>query len=275
MTDKALRAQIEKLQSQVTALEQRLAARSDESRTAQDAAEMANRAKSEFLANMSHELRTPLNAILGFSEIIHNEMLGRIENDHYREYVGDIHSSGQHLLSIINDILDLSKIEAGRAELDEEVFDAASALDSSVRLVKERAETSHIKLSVELSGAERRLRGDQRKFKQIIINLLSNAVKFTPEAGSVTVSAAVGSDGGFEITVSDTGIGMDSDEIEIALTAFGQVDGALARKHEGTGLGLPLARSLTELHDGRLEIESAPGVGTTVTVHLPPERLVA
>ncbi len=275
MTDKALRAQIEALQSQVTALEQRLVARENESRTAQDAAEMANRAKSEFLANMSHELRTPLNAILGFSEIIHNEMLGRIENDHYREYVGDIHSSGQHLLSIINDILDLSKIEAGHVELDEEVFDAASVLDSSVRLVKERAETSHVRLSVELSGARRSLRGDQRKIKQIIINLLSNAVKFTPAAGSVTVSAAVGSDGGFEIAVSDTGIGMNSDQVEIALTAFGQVDGALARKHEGTGLGLPLARSLTELHDGRLEIESAPGVGTTVTVCLPPERLVA
>ena len=257
--------------SDITELKQR----EGEARTAQDAAEMANRAKSEFLANMSHELRTPLNAILGFSEVIRNEMLGAIDNDHYREYVGDIHNSGQHLLSIINDILDLSKIEAGHVELDEEVFDATVAVDSSVRLVKERADTSGVRMTVDVAGEHPRLRGDHRKFKQIIINLLSNAVKFTPADGTVTISVGMGGDGGFNIAVSDTGIGMDADQIEIALSPFGQIEGGLNRKHEGTGLGLPLARSLAELHDGRIEIESAPGAGTTVTVCFPPARLVA
>ncbi|MDK1011634.1 MAG: histidine kinase dimerization/phospho-acceptor domain-containing protein, partial [Actinomycetota bacterium] len=165
--------------------------------TARDDAEMAHRAKSEFLANMSHELRTPLNAIIGFSEIIRNQMLGEIGNEHYKEYICDIHASGHHLLSIINDILDLSKIEAGREDLVEEIFDPIAAVDSSVRLVQERAQSSHIDVSVSKSRDSPRMRGDQRKVKQIIINLLSNAVKFTPPEGRVVVSTGIGADGGF------------------------------------------------------------------------------
>lgn len=242
---------------------------------AKEEAEFANRSKNEFLANMSHELRTPLNAIIGFSEIMNHEMLGRLGNPRYHEYCSDIHQSGTHLLYVINDILDLSKIEAGKLELNDETFDPKAVIESSLRLVKDRAKDRNIKLVVSITKKLPRLRADQLKIKQVLINLLSNAVKFTREGGSVKVEMDLSPARELIISVIDTGIGIAPEEIVTALTPFGQVDSTLARKFEGTGLGLPLAKSFVELHGGALDLESEIGSGTTVTVRLPPERLVA
>jgi len=240
---------------------------------AKDQAETANRAKSEFLANMSHELRTPLNAILGFAEIIRDRLLGPI-GDRYAEYAKDIHASGTHLLGIINDILDLSKVEAGRLELVDEVVDLEGTVKAVVLLLRERVATAGLALKVELPGSPLLVRADERKAKQVLMNLLSNAVKFTPAGGEIAVRLGLASEGGAVIEVQDTGIGIAPEDMSRALSPFGQVDSRLSRRYEGTGLGLPLARALAELHGGRIELDSAPSRGTIARFILPPERLI-
>jgi PAS domain S-box-containing protein len=240
-------------------------------RDAKTRAEIANRAKSEFLANMSHELRTPLNAILGFSDIISTRMFGDGALDRYSGYARDIHSSGAHLLSIINDILDLSKIESGRTGLSE----ADVPLDQMVAETRALLGDSHsdVVFCIDVPHPSPHLRVDERKFVQILVNPLSNAFKFTPAGGSVTLSAGIGRDGGLSVRVCDTGIGIAPDDLEKVLAPFGQVESAFSRKYRGTGLGLPLARSLAELHGGALGLESSVGAGTTVNG--PSQRLAA
>jgi PAS domain S-box-containing protein len=243
-------------------------------REAKNRAEIANRAKSEFLANMSHELRTPLNAILGFADIIRSRLFGADAIDRYAGYAGHIHDSGAHLLSIIDDILDLSKIEAGHAELTQSEVELDSIVRSTRTLFGDRFEQAGIALRFEMPEFALRLLVDERKLKQALVNLLSNSLKFTPRGGSVTLAAAVTADGGMALSVRDTGIGIAADQIETVLAPFGQVESAFSREHHGTGLGLPLAKSLIELHRGSLTLESEPGTGTTVTLFLPASRVV-
>ena len=243
-------------------------------REAKTQAEFANRSKSEFLANMSHELRTPLNAIIGFSEMMRLETFGPIGNPRYIEYVGDIHESGTHLLSLINDILDLSKIEAGAFELKEEEVDLAQVVAACRRIIEVRAKEAGLTLDTRLSGKLPKLWSDERAVKQIILNLLSNAVKFTPTGGKVTVRAEIEEDGCFVLSVSDTGIGIDADDIPKVFKPFSQIDGSLSRKHDGTGLGLPLVKSLVDVHGGTIELESELGNGTIITIRFPAERVL-
>jgi two-component system cell cycle sensor histidine kinase PleC len=238
-----------------------------ELRRAREQAEAASREKSRFLANMSHELRTPLNAIIGFSEALKDGMFGEL-NAKQTEYVKDIHESGHHLLSLINDILDLSKVEAGRMELELSEFDLAAALQRALALVKERAQRHGVRLNLELGSGGAALRADERKFKQIMLNLLSNAVKFTPEGGSVSVLARRNG-GGVEIRVSDTGVGIAPEDHAALFEEFKQVGGDARRKAEGTGLGLALTKRFIELHGGEIRLESAPGAGSTFTFTLP------
>jgi len=239
---------------------------------AKNAAEVASRAKSEFLANMSHELRTPLNAVIGFSDMLASGLAGALHGKQ-SEYLRDIGASGRHLLDVINDVLDLAKIEAGRMELRDELLDVAGVVSDCTRLVRERARLGGIILEERVAPALR-LRGDVLALKKILTNLMSNAVKFTPERGRVTIDAGVDAAGQCVFTVADTGIGMSPDEVQTALEPFGQIDSAMTRRNQGTGLGLPLAVSLAEHLGGRLLIDSAPGKGTTVTVLLPAERVL-
>lgn len=240
---------------------------------AKETAEAASRAKSIFLANMSHELRTPLNAVLGFSEILHEELFGPLGDARYRQYVADICASGRHLLDVINAILDLTKIESGRMELHEEAVDLHTFVGDCARLIADRARLHEIAFAVRVPGTAIRLSADPVRLKQVLINLLSNAVKFTLSGGSVELDVRDARDGGCEIVVSDTGIGMNAAEIEKAMQPFEQVDSSLARRYEGTGLGLPLTKALVDLHGGLLVLESAPGCGTTATVRLPAWRV--
>ena len=236
---------------------------------AKEEAEVASHAKSEFLANMSHELRTPLNAIIGFSEAIRHEVFGALENNKYSEYVANIQESGQHLLELINEILDLSAIEAGRLELSLEDVDLAEAAEQALSLVRPRAEKGQVRLRLDLDADSGSFTSDRRRFKQILINLLTNAVKFTPAGGEVALSLTGGGDGDLILSVADTGVGMTSEDLETAMTPFGQAGSVMTRGHEGTGLGLPLTKGLVEALSGILVVDSAPGKGTTVTVTLP------
>ncbi len=233
-------------------------------------AQEATRQKSQFLASISHELRTPLNAIIGFSDIIKNEMMGEVKNAQFAGYMNDIHSSGVHLLSLINDILDYSKAEAGKLELEVEEVNATKLAVNCLRLVQPRAETAGVELVNGLPKEHFVLETDGKKFKQVLLNLLSNAVKFTPSGGKVRIT------GWQDLTadtyvfqVVDTGIGMAQKDIAKAMAAFGQVDNALSRKYEGTGLGLPLTKKFVELMGGKFGLQSELNVGTTITFSLP------
>jgi signal transduction histidine kinase len=229
--------------------------------------EIADRHKSEFLASMSHELRTPLNAVIGFSEVLLDRMFGEI-NPKQEEYLQDIVTSGRHLLSLINDILDLAKIEAGRMELELTDFHLPQAIDNSITLIRERAARRSITLEVEVDPRLGEIKGDERKVKQVLLNLLSNAVKFTPEGGQVGVHAALG-DGVAEISVSDTGVGIAPEDHEAVFEEFRQVGSDYAKKHEGTGLGLALSRRFVELHGGKIWVKSQLHQGATFTFTLP------
>lgn len=229
---------------------------------------IANRAKSELLANMSHELRTPLNAIIGFSDSINAEIFGPLGHRKYGEYVVDIYNSGVHLLELVNDILDVSAIEAGRLELHPGEIDIAALVNACTRLIRQRANAGEVQLDTTLEDNLPSFYADERRMKQILLNLLANAVKFTLNDGKVRLSVTSKAKA-IVFTVSDTGIGMSPAEVEKAMTQFGQVDSSLARKHEGSGLGLPLTKGLVELHGGILEIQSEKGAGTSVTVTFP------
>ena len=234
----------------------------------------ASRTKSDLMANMSHELRTPLNAIIGFSGFMREEMFGPVGSDKNCEYINDIHDSGQHLLGLINDILDVSAIGADALELREENVSLPDVIDAAVRLIMLRAKGGQITVTSSIDANIPQIYADERRVKQIMLNLLSNAVKFTPPGGEVSINSQLNADGSLSFIISDTGIGMNKEEAEIALSSFGQVDSGLDRKHEGTGLGLPLTKGLMELHGGTLEIKSEKGSGTQISVTFPKERVI-
>jgi NO-binding membrane sensor protein with MHYT domain/anti-sigma regulatory factor (Ser/Thr protein kinase) len=237
------------------------------------AAEASSRAKTDFLAQMSHELRTPLNAIIGFSQLIRDQMMGPIGGT-YAVYAGDIHDSGQHLLNIINNILDFTKAEAGHLKLQEMPIDVREIIDRCMKVVAPQLEKNRITATIDVAADLPRLNADDLKLRQILINLLSNAAKFTPDGGRIAVKAVLEEDGALVLSIADTGIGMSPDQIPRAFEAFSQIDSSLSRKFEGTGLGLPLAKRLVELHGGSLTIESVRDSGTTVQIVFPRARIV-
>jgi signal transduction histidine kinase len=239
--------------------------REESLRRAKREAEAANASKSRFLANMSHELRTPLNAIIGFSEIINDQLFGDLGNERYLDYSGDILRSGRHLLAVINDVLDLSRSEAGKMVLSARETDMAVVLDDCIAMVREQCSDAGLNLIVSGLDQPLPLNGDPAKLRQIFLNLLSNAIKFTEKGGTVSLGVA-GTDTRIAVTVADTGIGMDPEDVEIAFQPFGQVDNRLERRYEGTGLGLPLTKALVDLHKASIVIDSARGQGTRVTV---------
>ncbi len=244
----------------------------EELRAARNRAECANRAKSQFLANMSHELRTPLNAIIGFSELMAGDLLGPMTAEQYKSYAKDINDSGYHLLAIVNDILDLSRIEAGAAGLDESDIEIADVCASCIKTVKGRADNAGVSLRPDIAQDLPLLNGDRRLVTQTLLNLLSNAIKFTPAGGSVTLHAAADKDGAIRFSVEDTGIGIASEDIERVTEPFMQVESHLSRSYDGVGLGLALTKQFVELHGGQLQIESEPGTGTCVHILFPPHR---
>ncbi len=239
---------------------------------AKEAAERANRAKTEFLANMSHEFRTPLNSIIGYSELIGMGTLGPLGHEKYAEYITNIKHSGRHLLELISDVLDISLIEAGEIQFQEEIFDIGAAVEACVILMEEEAKQANITLEAHLATMPPFM-GDERRLRQIVINLMSNAIKFTPDNGTVRVDLEKTAEGGLLIRVSDTGIGIAEKDWEKVLSPFGQAEGPLARRFKGVGLGLPLVKNLAEMHDGTLELDSKPGKGTAVAVRFPAARL--
>lgn len=239
---------------------------------AKEEADAASRTKSEFLANMSHELRTPLNAVMGFSEVIKNELFGPVGVEQYKQYADDIYDSGAHLLAIINDILDLSKVEAGKFDLNETEVQVPELCRSVIHIVKGRADEAGITLIKRLPEDPPYLLADPRSLKQMLLNLMSNAIKFTSAGGTVDLVTTIGDDGGFRFDIRDTGVGIPEEHFETVLSPFGQVDTAHARDHQGTGLGLPLVKAFIEMHGGRIEIESEVDAGTTVSLFFPPDR---
>ena len=265
------RVRADRLHQHAEELRQEIAVR----KTAERVAAAASQAKSDFLANMSHELRTPLNAIIGFSEVMCREMFGGIGNRRYLQYATDIHDSAIHLLSLITGVLDFSRADAGALTLHEDDVNLGDAIRSARRLIEERAAVGRITIDTALQADLPALRADGQMVKQMLVNLLSNAVTFTPLNGWIRILAELGPDGEMLIRVSDTGIGMAPEEIPIALTPFRQVDSGWNRKHGGTGLGLPLVKSLIELHGGTIAIESQRNRGTTVTLTFPARRVVA
>ena len=264
-----LRAHIAKLEATQGKLQQT----SESLKFALDVAAAANQTKSAFLAAMSHELRTPLNAVIGFSDVLSRETFGPLGSAQNKEYIKNIHSSGVHLLALINDVLDIARIDEGEGQLHEEVVELRGVVRDSLRMVTHQADVAKIRLFEEIDPHVRFVLADERRLKQILLNLLGNAVKFTKVNGDVRVRA-FRNEHGLIISVSDTGIGMAEKDIPVALERFGQIDSTLARKYEGTGLGLPLAKQLTELHGGTLAIKSVVDVGTTVIVTLPASRIV-
>jgi signal transduction histidine kinase/HAMP domain-containing protein len=243
--------------------------REEHFKQAKRAAEEASMAKTNFLANMSHELRTPLNAVIGFSEIISGQILGDVGNQKYVGYAQDILQSGRHLLDIINSVLDLAKSDAGKLQLMPEMVDLRKVLDSSATMIREQCRAAELGFDVAYPDMPLLVMGEAAKLRQIVLNLLSNAVKFTKPGGSLSVTAREAEDNRLEIRVTDTGIGIAAADIPTALAPFGQIDSSLSRRYEGTGLGLPLTKVLVELHGGKLDIISEPGIGTTVLVALP------
>ncbi len=223
---------------------------------------------------MSHELRTPLNAVIGFSDIMKEQAMGPLGSSQYVEFADGIHSSGRHLLGIIENILNVARIESNTEILCEEPIDAPAMVADCLQVVRPMAETGQVSLRQDIAADLPPFRGDTVKLKQILVNLLSNGVKFTPEGGNVEIRLGSAAQGGIEFVITDTGIGMAAEDVPAALAAFSQIDSKLERKYEGTGLGLPLAKMLTELHEGTLEIDSTPGKGTRVTVTLPAERIL-
>jgi len=257
------------------ALETRLAAQASALAATRTQAEIANRSRSEFFAKMGHELRTPLNAIIGFSEIIKDEIFGPVGSARYREYMHDINDSGHHLLDLVNDLLDIARIEVGKSELDDEVLAVPEVIAASLAEFADQAAAGGVILDSDIRAGLPHLRADPRKVRQMLSNLLSNAVRFTEPGGRVTLGAWSSPDAGFVLQVLDSGIGMALKDIPVALSPFGQVKNALRQRHEGSGLGLPLTKAMAELHAGSLDLQSEPGAGTTVTLRFPAERLVA
>lgn len=241
---------------------------------AAQAARSADRAKSAFLASIGHELRTPLNAILGFSEILKDEMFGEMSHPQYRDYARLVHNSAEHLLNIINEILDIAKAEGGKLELEEKTVDVERVVGICVNLIAARTGDKAPHIDTDVEAGLPHLRADPRRLKQILLNLISNAVKFTPKTGLIEVIAKTAPRGGIDIIVRDTGAGMSPEEVRRATELFGQTETDLARKFAGAGIGLPLTRALVELHGGRFEIESTPGSGTRAIAHFPRERVV-
>ena len=248
--------------------------REDELRNARDAAHGANRSKSEFLTMMSHELRTPLNAVIGFSQLLATDRGAASDIEKVQDYAGAITDSGNHLLQVINDILDLSKVEAGRYEIFEDEVDVGGVINGAMRLLEQKALAADLHLSADVPADLPTLKADERTIRQMLLNLLSNAVKFTPRRGRVTVSARVRPDGTMAITVTDTGIGIAEEDMPRVFAPFGQVQNNLNRDRQGTGLGIPLVRRFINLHGGELEVESAPGKGTAAHLVFPPDRVI-
>jgi two-component system cell cycle sensor histidine kinase PleC len=252
----------------------RVASERDEAARARQRAEAASRAKSEFLANMSHELRTPLNAIIGFSQAIEGQIFGPGAMPRYIEYARHIHESGRHLLALIGDILDMSRVEVGRYELTDDTLDVPAFIESCAAMVRRQAEDGQVELLIDVQRGVPPIRGDRRALLQVTLNLLSNAVKFTQRGGRVTLRAYVDDAAYFNLVVADTGIGIGPDVLPWLFEPFQQGDPTISRKYGGTGLGLSISKTFVELHGGRIMIDSAPGQGTTATVRLPAERVV-